>query len=312
MRRLNLPALLLISLTMVVCSVGGATAAALVTGAQIKDGTVTTADVKDGTLKTADLAGSVLTKLAGAPGKTGPQGVPGKQGERGVPGVPGVPGAPGAEGAPGPAGAGLESVEDLDGLACRLGTPGAGVLRLSYQRDGSLGVMCVPAVTRRLTVDTAGEGQIVSEPEGIACQQSSGDCVENVLDGDALTLTATPSQGWVFDGWTGACAGTQTCRVPMNGDTTVGASFTQMFDLGLTVSSRTAETTVDVSGHSACTAPAGYKSAYCTYSVPAGTVLELRSYVPGYFGSGCDAAAEAMGSCTLTMDEPQWEYFTAG
>lgn len=297
MRRFNLPVLLLVSLTMVVCSVGGATAAALVTGAQIKDGTVTTADVRDGTLKTADLAGSVLTKLAGAPGKTGPQGLPGKQGERG---------------APGPAGPGLESVEDLDGLACRLGSPGAGVLRLSYQRNGSLDVTCVPSVTRRLAVDVAGDGQVVSEPEGIACRQSSGDCVENVLDGDALTLTATPTQGWVFDGWTGACAGDQTCRVPMNGDTTVGASFTQMFDLGLTVTARTTQTTVDVSGHAPCTAPAGYKDTYCTYSVPAGTVLELRNDVPGYFGGACDAAAEAMGSCTITMNQSQWEYFTAG
>lgn len=49
---------------------GGATAAVLITGADIKDNTVTTADIKDGSLKVGDLSKPALTQLTGSGGVT--------------------------------------------------------------------------------------------------------------------------------------------------------------------------------------------------------------------------------------------------
>ena len=41
-----------------------------------------------------------------------------------------------------------------------------------------------------------------------------------------MTLTATPSAGSVFAGWSGGCFGMGTCTLPMTGATTVTARFT--------------------------------------------------------------------------------------
>ena len=57
------PALVLALAVLVVGLAGGATAAKLITGAQIKDATITSKDVKDGTLAQKDLKKGVKAKL---------------------------------------------------------------------------------------------------------------------------------------------------------------------------------------------------------------------------------------------------------
>jgi uncharacterized repeat protein (TIGR02543 family) len=44
--------------------------------------------------------------------------------------------------------------------------------------------------------------------------------------GSSVALTATPSPGFVFSGWQGACTGTGSCQVTMDGPLSVGAQFT--------------------------------------------------------------------------------------
>lgn len=68
----------------------GAGAAALIDGADVKNGSLTGKDVKNKSLTKKDFRGSVR-------GPRGPQGPPGP------PGAPGAPGAAGAQGAPGAA-----------------------------------------------------------------------------------------------------------------------------------------------------------------------------------------------------------------
>jgi subtilisin family serine protease len=67
-----------------------------------------------------------------------------------------------------------------------------------------------------------GTGTVTSNPAGINC---GGDCNEQFPGGTTVTLTAAPSAGSVFAGWSGnGCAGTGTCVV------NTAASVTATFD----------------------------------------------------------------------------------
>jgi hypothetical protein len=89
---------------------GTATAAKLITGADVKDASLTGADVRNGSLAgvdirngsvaAADLTPAVRRQLARA-GSAGPVGAPGPAGADGAPGAPGADGAAGPSGAPG-------------------------------------------------------------------------------------------------------------------------------------------------------------------------------------------------------------------
>lgn len=83
----------------------------------------------------------------------------------------------------------------------------------------------VPLV--QLTVTPAAGGTITSSPAGIACGDS---CIASFPKGSVVALTATPSVGYAFAGWTGACSGTGACSVSMGAAATVGAIFTKVAD----------------------------------------------------------------------------------
>jgi len=74
-----------------------------------------------------------------------------------------------------------------------------------------------------LNVGRTGAGTVTSNPAGIAC---GSDCIENYLAGTNVTLIVTPDAGWVFSGWSGACAGTGVCMVSMSAALSVTATFT--------------------------------------------------------------------------------------
>ena len=63
---------------------------------------------------------------------------------------------------------------------------------------------------------------------GIACGAgTTGDCSETVTKSAPLTLTASPSSGWAFKAWSGACSSDRdaSCALTVSGAATVGASF---------------------------------------------------------------------------------------
>jgi hypothetical protein len=76
------PALVVSVLALVLALAGGATAATLITGAQIKNGSITGRDVKDKSLTAKDFKGS-LRGADGPQGATGPTGAPGQIGPAG-------------------------------------------------------------------------------------------------------------------------------------------------------------------------------------------------------------------------------------
>ena len=76
-------------------------------------------------------------------------------------------------------------------------------------------------VYRFLTIDVTGPGGVAGIGTGV-CTTS---CVVNVAAGTEVTLTAQPEDGLAFLGWGGACSGTGDCRVTMDRDKAVTATF---------------------------------------------------------------------------------------
>jgi len=90
------------------------------------------------------------------------------------------------------------------------------------------GNVVVVAVLIRLDVTSSGTGSgtITSAPAGIACiVGSSSDCSGSFLDGQNLSLYATPDHDSTFGGWTGACQGIADCSLSLTSNSTVNASF---------------------------------------------------------------------------------------
>ena len=73
-----------------------------------------------------------------------------------------------------------------------------------------------------LTVSLAGPGSGSVVGPAISCP---GICSGTYPGGAAVSLTATPASGSTFTGWTGACAGSDTCTLTMATDQTVTATF---------------------------------------------------------------------------------------
>lgn len=76
-------------IALVLSAGAGATAARLITGKDVKDGTITSRDVKNRSLKVKDLSAGATLKLRGASGPTGPRGAAGPVGPAGTAGLSG-------------------------------------------------------------------------------------------------------------------------------------------------------------------------------------------------------------------------------
>jgi hypothetical protein len=77
--------------------------------------------------------------------------------------------------------------------------------------------------TFTLAVSLTGNGTVMSTPAGISCPST---CNASFNSGTPVTLTATPTQGMSFIGWSGACSGTGSCSVTMSAAENVSAAFT--------------------------------------------------------------------------------------
>ncbi len=102
----------------------------------------------------------------------------------------------------------------------------------------------------RLTVTRAGSGTgtVTADSGGLACAPT---CSAAYDPGTTVTLTATASADSWFAGWAGACGGTGSCVVEMDGDRAVTATFNpspvlQFSAPNYTVSEGTANATITV------------------------------------------------------------------
>jgi hypothetical protein len=81
-----------------------------------------------------------------------------------------------------------------------------------------------PQSVSTLTVSFAGTGSGTVSGQGLRCPNT---CSESYPEGDQVTLSATPTAGSEFAGWSGGgCTGTGTCTITMDSDQNVTATFT--------------------------------------------------------------------------------------
>lgn len=163
----------------------------------------------------------------------------------------------------------------------------------------------------------AGTGVVTSNPSGLDCGST---CSAEFAEGTAIELTAVPSEGSVFAGWSGGgCSGTGACQLQLDADTTVTADFqlapVQEFELSI-VKNGTGSGTVT-------SLPTGIDcGATCSSNFPAGSMIDLSaaatpgSVFVGWSGGGCSGSAgcqvdlDADTTVTATFDQAVVETFT--
>ena len=151
----------------------------------------------------------------------------------------------------------------------------------------------VPTVTLTVTRAGTGGGTLTSAPSGIGCPAT---CVASFAPGTRVTLTPRADVGSSFDGWSGGgCAGTGTCVVTLNANTTVGATFTQQFFTLTVTTSGPGSVTSSPSGiNCGATCVAGYQ--------PGTTVTLTAAAAAGATFSGWGGACSGLSpSCTVAM-----------
>jgi hypothetical protein len=145
-----------------------------------------------------------------------------------------------------------------------------------------------------LTVSVTGSGTVSSNPAGISCPST---CSHVFTGATQVTLTPTPAGGWAFGSWSGACSGSGSCTVAMNGAESVTATFVQ--DVTLSVS-------VTGSG-SVTSSPTGINCpSTCSASFAPGTQVTLTATPADGSGfEGWSGACSGFDNCVVTMNGAQ-------
>lgn len=155
------------------------------------------------------------------------------------------------------------------------------------------------ATSEPVAVTVVGEGRVESDPAGVACGPT---CNATFPVNGKVTLTATPSDGRVFQGWGGACSGAaRSCALTLSAPMAVTATFVE----GPT----SVALAVSASGRGQVTsAPPGITCApTCAASMPAGSAVTLTA-APAVGWTLAAWVGDCSGrgaTCRLTLDGPR-------
>lgn len=173
---------------------------------------------------------------------------------------------------------------------------GTGVCNVTMDADKSVSATfsSAGAGTYQLSVSTSGTGSGQVTGGSISCPST---CSVSVAAGTPITLTASPSSGSTFTGWSGGgCSGTGTCTVTMDAAKSVIATF------GLS-SQTTYSLTVTKTGNGTVTSsPSGISCGNTCSATLSGTVtLAATAATDNYFGGWSGACTGTSTSCSVDM-----------
>jgi uncharacterized repeat protein (TIGR02543 family) len=154
----------------------------------------------------------------------------------------------------------------------------------------------IPVYTLTITKLGTGTGTVISNPAGINCGIT---CAAGFTSGQSVILTATPTSGSTFAGWSGACSG-KTCTVTMDAAKNAIATFNVIPVYTLTIIKPGTGTGTVISN------PAGINCGFtCAAGFISGQSITLTA-IPGagslFVGwSGCVINPANPRQCTLTV-----------
>ena len=127
------------------------------------------------------------------------------------------------------------------------------------------------ANTYPLSLSLTGTASGTVTGEGVSCMGAPGtNCTASLARNSTVILTAVPTGGAIFTGWSGACTGPGVCTVTMNAAKSVGATFQpQGFLLTVQLGG------VGVGKVSGGGIDCGDGGTICTAQVPTGTIVTL-------------------------------------
>jgi hypothetical protein len=108
------------------------------------------------------------------------------------------------------------------------GCSGAGTCEVTLNADAKVTATFDKPSSHKLTVKRAGAGRgsIADGTGAISCPPA---CSHSYVDGTQVSLTATPTPGSIFAGWSGGgCSGTGVCQITVRANAKVTAHFTKM------------------------------------------------------------------------------------
>jgi hypothetical protein len=139
----------------------------------------------------------------------------------------------------------------------------------------------------KLTVTVKGSGTVTGN--GISCP---GTCSGSYPEGTAVSLTAKPTGGSSFSGWSGDCTGTGSCNLTMSADHAVTATFVLSPKL-----------TVKVKGAGSVTGGGMTCKSTCSKTYSAGAKVTLHAHpASGRVFAGWSGACSGTGACHVTMN----------
>jgi uncharacterized repeat protein (TIGR02543 family) len=149
-----------------------------------------------------------------------------------------------------------------------------------------------------VTVSPSAGGDVVSTTDNnINCGPT---CIAMYAFNATVSLTATARLGYVFSGWSGACAGSTACSVTMTANKTVTASFTTIPTFALTVMKS------GTGSGKVTSMPSGIDcGSDCnqTYNNNAMVVLTAVPALGSTFDGWTGACTNTTGTCTVTMTQ---------
>jgi uncharacterized repeat protein (TIGR02543 family) len=163
--------------------------------------------------------------------------------------------------------------------------------------------------TVTVTKSGTGSGTVDSTPSGITCGSA---CSAPYTSGTTIALSATPTTGSTFTGWSGACTGTGSCTLVVNANTRLTATFAPSTPPASATNAPTAfALTVTRTGNGSglvASRPAGVScGATCRVSFPSGTNVTLAAVTTTHstFIGWSGACTGTNTTCTVSMTAAQ-------